>query len=111
MAVRRSLSVGGHAGWYRDDPNGQYRYTTNGKAGVEWDGFRADDPRGNRLAILYYAGLQADGYNLRDVLGETAARYPIHGLIADGSVREDNASLGIELTIAGEVLHPGCATR
>ncbi len=100
-------SFGGHSNWYRDDPNGQYRYTVNAKAGVEWDGYKADDPRGNRLAILYYAGFQADGYNLRDTLGETTAAYPIHGIIADGSIRKDKVGLGIELVVAGEVIHPG----
>lgn len=100
-------SFGGHGSWYRDDKYGQYRYTVNGKAGVEWDLYKADDPRGNRLAVLYYAGYQADGYNLRDELGETAASYPIHGLISSGSVRKDKASFGLELTIAGEVIHPG----
>lgn len=100
-------SFGGHSNWYRDDPNGQYRYTVNAKAGVEWDGYKADDPRGNRLAILYYAGGQADGYNLRDTLGETSAAYPIHGLIADGSIRKDKVGLGIELVVAAELVHPG----
>ena len=100
-------SFGGHTNAYRDDPKGQYRYTTNAKAGVEWDSYKADDPRGNRLAVLYYAGYQADGYNLRDVLGETSAHYPIHGLIASGSIRKDKVGLGLELTIAGEVIHPG----
>jgi hypothetical protein len=100
-------SFGGHTNWYRDDRYGQYRYTVNAKAAAEWDLYKADDPRGNRLAVLYYAGYQADGYNLRDDLGETAANYPIHGLISSGSVRKDKASFGLELTIAGEVIHPG----
>ena len=99
-------SFGGHSSWYRDDPNGQYRYTFNAKGGVEWDAYKADDPRGNRLAVLYYAGYQADGYNLRDTLGETTASYPIHGLIVNGSIRKDKVGLGVELIVAGEVLHP-----
>ena len=99
-------SFGGAAGVLRDDPKGQYDYTLTANAGIEWDCYQANDPRGNRLAVLYVAGYQVDRYNLRDTLGETFARYPIHQLIASGTVREDKVGIGIALAIGAEVLEP-----
>lgn len=89
-----------------DDPKGQFTYSWNGKAGIEWDKFQADDPRGNRLALVYVAGYQVERYNLRNVLGEKFAQYPIHALVASGSVRKDKIQIGLSLSIGGEVLHP-----
>jgi len=91
---------------WHDDPKGQFRYGWNGKVGVEWDKYQADDPRGNRLALLYVAGYQVERYNLRNVIGETFAQYPIHSLIASGSVRKDKIQIGLSLSINGEVIHP-----
>lgn len=90
----------------RDDPKGQFRYATSALVGVEWDKYAADDPRGNRLAILYYAGYKVEGYNLRNELGERFAQYPVHAIIASGSLRKDKVSLGLSVQANGEIIHP-----
>ena len=99
-------SFGGSTRIWRDDPKGQFRYGYTAKAGVEWDKYRADDPRGNRLAVLYVGGYELEGYNVRNVLGERFAQYPTHTLIASGSVRKDKVSLGLSLSVSSELLHP-----
>jgi hypothetical protein len=99
-------SVGAASRTWHDDPYGQFRFGWNARAGLEWDKFQADDPRGNRLALLYIAGYQVEGYNLRNVLGERFAQYPIHALIASGSVRKDKIQIGLSLQVSSEVLHP-----
>ncbi len=100
-------SFGGIARYERDDPKGQYLYTSSAFGGVEWDKYAADDPRGNRLAILYKAGWKAERYNLENLLGESFAQYPWHGITASGTVREDKVSFGLSLSAQAEVLHPG----
>ena len=91
----------------RDDPKGQYRYASGALAGVEWDKYAADDPRGNRLSLLYYAGYKVEGYNIRNELGERFAQFPVHGLVASGSLRKDKVTIGLSLQANGEILHPG----
>src|SRR6185295_10357363 len=90
----RCYSFGGATGISIDDPKGQYAYVWNARAGVEWDHYKADDPRGNRLALAYFVGYQAERYHLPNIDGERAAHYPIHGAIASGSVRKDKISIG-----------------
>ncbi len=90
----------------RDDPDGQYDYMWATSAGIEWDRYAANDPRGNRLAIRYTAGYQLDRYHLRDVLGERAAQYAIHQVTASGSVREDRISIGVAVSLGAELLEP-----
>jgi hypothetical protein len=104
--LSQRYSIGAQTSAWRDDPKGQYRYGWTAKLGIEWDRFRSDDPRGNRLAVLYAAGYQVDGYNLRNVLGERFAHYPIHMLAANGSFRKDKVSIGLFLSVNGEILHP-----
>jgi hypothetical protein len=99
-------SIGGAASAWRDDPKAQHRYGSYAKLGVEWDRFRADDPRGNRLAVLYAVGYTVERYNLPNVLGERFARYPVHEATASGNVRKDKVSFGLSLTIGGELVHP-----
>jgi hypothetical protein len=99
-------SFGGAVRASREDPKGQYRYQTGALVGVEWDKYAADDPRGNRLALLYYAGYKVERYNLRNELGERFAHYPVHGFTASGNIRKDKVSIGLSLTALGEVLHP-----
>jgi hypothetical protein len=99
-------SFGGSARVWRDDPKGEYRYGMYAQAGVEWDRYPADDPRGNRLAVLYVAGYKVEGYNVRNILGERFAHYPIHTVVASGSIRKDKVSLGVSLSASGEILHP-----
>lgn len=103
---RRCWSVGGAARISGDDPNGQYAYTSSAKAGVEWDLYAADDPRGNRLAILYSAGYVVERYNLRNVIGERFARYPVHGLVASGTLRRDRTGIGVSLAAGGQLDAP-----
>jgi hypothetical protein len=99
-------SLGGLNAFHRDDPLGQYRYMLSSRLAIEWDKYPANDPRGNRLAIAYFAGYQLEGYNLKDVLGETYAKYPIHGVGASGSIRHDQTTIGISLAVSGEMLKP-----
>ena len=99
-------SVGAVVKAVREDPKGQYRYLTQTFAGIEWDRYPADDPRGNRLAVLYKAGAHVERYNIRNELGERFAAYPYHGLIASGSLRKDKVSVGLSLTAQAEVLKP-----
>lgn len=99
-------SYGGVVRALRDDPDGQYSYNAIGKLALGWDRYRADDPRGNRLAVSYAAGYQADGYRLRNVLGERAADYPVHGVLASAGFRIDQVTVGLALQLASEVLHP-----
>lgn len=99
-------SFGGSARVNKDDPKAQFRDGLTVKAGAEWDRYPSDDPRGNRLAVLYYVGWQVERYNIANELHERFAQYPIHGLVASGGLRKDKIGVGISLEISGEVLHP-----
>jgi hypothetical protein len=99
-------SAGAVTKFHRDDPKGQYLYGSETYAGIEWDKYPADDPRGNRLAILYKAGWRIDRYNIRNELGQRWTQYPYHGLSATGSVRKDKVSFGLSLSAQGELLKP-----
>jgi len=100
-------SFGGATRISRDDPKGQYRYATSALVGVEWDKYAADDPRGNRLSVLYYGGYKVERYNIRNEIGQRFTHYPVHGLVASGNLRKDKISIGLSLSAGGEVLHPG----
>ncbi|MCA9679890.1 MAG: hypothetical protein H6708_27555 [Kofleriaceae bacterium] len=99
-------SVAATSSLWHEDPAGQFRLTWQGRGGIEWDHFPADDPRGNRLAVAYLAGWQVDRYNVRNELDERFAQYPIHGLSAGGTIRKDKIGVGLYLSVRGEVLHP-----
>lgn len=99
-------SVGGSTSMWFEDPKGQYDYGWDAKLGVEWDRYRADDPRGNRLAIAYVMAYQVDRYNLRNEIGERFAHYPKHTLIATGALRKDKVALQLSMRAGGELLHP-----
>ena len=99
-------SMGAVVKGVREDPKGQYRYLTQAFAGIEWDRYPADDPRGNRLAVLYKAGAHVERYNIRNEIGERFAAYPYHGLIASGSLRKDKVTVGLSLSAQAEVLKP-----
>jgi len=92
---------------WRDDPKGQYRYGWDADIGIEYDRFASDDPRGNVLAVAYFAGYQVDGYNFPNQLGERFAHYPTHKIAAAGRIRRDKISYGLTLAVEGEILHPG----
>ena len=104
LAGRWSGAVMGSI-WH-DDPKGQYRLAADARAGVEWDLYPADDPRGNRLALGYTLGWQVDRYNVVNERGERFATYPIHALFAGGSVRKDKISYGVALQMQAELDHP-----
>ena len=89
-----------------EDPKGQYRYNSRTRAAFEWDKFRADDPRGNRLGIFYHLGYAAEGYNIRNEIGERSARYTLHGIDAVGSIRHDKITIGLELKTDVQLWHP-----
>lgn len=99
-------SIGGSTSVWRDDPKGQFRYGWDAKLGVEWDRYRADDPRGNRLSVAYIAAYTVEGYHLRNELGEIWAHYPKHQLVAQGSLRKDKVSIGLQVKAVAEVIHP-----
>ena len=100
-------SFGGVTRILRDDPNSQFRYASGTFVGVEWDKYAADDPRGNRLSVLYKAGYRVERYNIQNELGEGFAQFPWHGIIASGTVRKDKISYGLSLSAEAEVIHPG----
>jgi hypothetical protein len=100
-------SFGAASSVTREDPYAQRRHSWNARGGVEWDKYAANDPRGNRLAVLYYAGYQVERYNLRNELLQTFAHYPIHALVASGTLRKDKVGIGLSLSVGGELLHPG----
>jgi hypothetical protein len=100
-------SIGASTSAWRDDPKGQFRYGWDGKVGVEWDRYRADDPRGNRLSVAYILAYTVEGYNLRNEIGEIWAHYPKHKLVATGQFRKDKVNFGLQLEVGGEVFHPG----
>lgn len=99
-------SLGAVARVARDDPNGQFAYATSARGGVEWDRYAADDPRGNRLSLMYFAGHQVERYHLRNELRETFAQYPVHGFIASGTLRQDRVGIGVSVTATSQVLRP-----
>lgn len=92
---------GGH-----DDPGGQFLGTGRLHAGVEYDWFRADDPRGNQLAVAYLIGGQADWYNAKNVLGQEQAFFPTHMVVGGGSVVFDKVELDADLSVQAELLRP-----
>ncbi|HLL22349.1 MAG TPA: hypothetical protein VK427_09470 [Kofleriaceae bacterium] len=100
-------SLGGSTYAYRDDEKGQFRYNWTTKLGLEWDLFKPDDPRGNRLAVTYAVGNVVERYNVRNERGEHAAFYPTHELAAAGSVRKDRVTVGLSVLARAELLHPG----
>ena len=88
------------------DPHSVTRDALTPSAGLQWDKYKANDPRGNKLSIGYSASLQLETYNLPDTLGETSAHYVTHSLFASGSVRKDKTDYGLSVGIGGELLHP-----
>ncbi|MBL9016415.1 MAG: hypothetical protein JNL83_19655 [Myxococcales bacterium] len=99
-------SAGAVARAMREDPKGQHHYLVQSFAGIEWDKYAADDPRGNRLAVLYKAGAHVERYNIRNKLGERFAAYPYHALIASGSLRKDKVTVGLSLSAQAEMFDP-----
>jgi hypothetical protein len=102
----RCWSIGGIYNVFRDDAKGQFRYHAEYKGGLGWDLFKPDDARGNRLAIVYFAGHTIERYNVRNEIRESFAQYPTHEVIASGSIRKDKVTLGLSLLARAEVIHP-----
>jgi hypothetical protein len=100
-----SLGVGSYTVF--QDPKGQYDFQTRSRAAFEYDMFRSNDPRGNRLGVFYHLGWQVERYNLRNELGERFAQFPVHGIDAVGSVRKDQLTFGLTLETAVQLDHPG----
>jgi hypothetical protein len=100
-----SLGVGSYTVF--QDPKGQYDFQNRSRAAFEYDAFRSDDPRGNRLGVFYHLGWQVERYNLRNELGERFAQFPVHGIDAVGSVRKDQLTFGLTLETAVQLDHPG----
>ena len=91
---------------YRDDPNGQFRYSYNFRTGIEWNRYMSNDPRGNKFAVRYMVGWQVDGYTVRNEIGERFAQFPVHEFAIESSVRHDQQTFGLELSGEAELLHP-----
>ncbi|MCE9573320.1 MAG: hypothetical protein K8W52_09200 [Deltaproteobacteria bacterium] len=75
------------------------RATVDGEAGIEWDAYRADDPRGNQLAVAYLVGGAVDR-----VTGYETAYAAYQRIVAHGSLRIDRAYVGLQASI-GAALH------
>lgn len=99
-------SVGGIIQGSKDDPDGRYRGEGSTYAGLEWDGYRADDPRGNRLAAHYVVGYRVADYYVPNVLGEQFVTWPEHGINASASVRKDKLSIGVSMFVFAMMFHP-----
>jgi len=102
----RCWSIGAESSIFRDDDKGQFRFHGTTRVGLEWDRFKPDDPRGNRLAVAYFVGHTVERYNVRNEIGERFAQYPEHALGATGTVRKDKITLGLSLLARAEVIHP-----
>lgn len=90
----------------RMDPKGQLRSQLGVNAGIEWDLFPSDDPRGNVLAVANFLTLRRDALNFVNELGQSTAVYGFDRLSIVGKVRRDRATLGLNLGLGFEVLHP-----
>ncbi len=90
----------------REDPNAQFRHRWLTRAGVEWDRYPANDPRGNRLALTYAVGFVTERYNIANEIGERDARYPLHELLVSGSLRRDTVSFQLYLKAGAQMLKP-----
>lgn len=99
-----SVGVGSYTNF--EDPKGQFAYSNRTRAAIEWDRYASDDPRGNRLGVFYSLGWVTERYRVRNELGETFATYPVHGVSAVGSMRFDTLSLGLEMELVTQLLHP-----
>ncbi len=102
----RCWSIGLTSNVFRDDDKGQFRYNWTTKAGLEWDLFKPDDPRGNKLAVVYFVGETVEKYNVPNEINERFAQYPTHELVATGTVRKDKITLGLSLLARAMIIHP-----
>lgn len=96
-------TVGANLGGGHDDPQGQYLATARARAGIEFNAFPSDDPRGNALALAWLVGGQADWYNGTNTLGQDAAVFPTQMLVGSGSVRVDTVSLTAEISARSQL--------
>jgi len=100
-----SVGVGSFTNF--EDDKGQHVYFNRSRAAIEWDLFKPDDPRGNRLGVFYALGWSTERYQVRNERGESFATYPVHAIEAFGSVRHDRISFGLGLESEAQLLHPG----
>ncbi len=101
--LSKHWAVGANAGAGHDDPEGQYLATARLRAGVEYDLFPSDDPRGNVLAIAWLVGGQADWYNVTNTLGQDRAIFPTQLLVGSGSLRVDKVTLTVDLSARAQL--------
>lgn len=90
----------------RRDPKGELRSQFGANVGIEWNLFPSDDPRGNVLAVTNFLTLRRDELNFINEIGQTTAVYGFDRLSIVGKVRKDRATLGLNLGVGFEVLHP-----
>jgi len=96
-------AVGVNLGGGHDDPEGQYLGTARARAGVEYDLFPSDDPRGNVLAVAWLVGGQADWYNVTNTLGQDRTVFPTQMIIGSGSLRVDKVTLTVDVSARSQL--------
>lgn len=101
--LSKHWAVGLNIGGGHDDPEGQYLGTARARAGIEYDLFPSNDPRGNVLALAWLLGGQADWYNVTNTLGQDRALYPTQLLIGSGSLRVDKVTLTVDATARSQL--------
>ncbi len=101
--LTKHWTVGENIGGGHDDPQGQYLATARARAGVEYNLFPSDDPRGNVLAAALLLGGQADWYNTTNTLGQDTALFPTDILVGSGSVRVDTVQLTAYLSARSQL--------
>ena len=97
-------SVGGLLRGGHEDPEGQYLGTGRAHAGVEYNLFPSDDPRGNVLAVAWLVGGQGDWYNQVNTLGQEYAIFPSQMLVATGSMRVDTVFFTVDLSARSQIV-------
>jgi hypothetical protein len=102
----RHWSLGAGSFTNFEDDKGQHVYFNRTRAALEWDLFRPNDPRGNRLGVFYALGWATERYQVRNERGEAFATYPVHAIEAFGSVRHDKINFGLSLQSEAQLDHP-----
>ena len=82
-------TLGVIAGASAEDPEGRYAFTFGSEVGVSRNFFALDDPRGNKLSIIYLVGMQCDWYQFTNVLGEDQVCFATQRLRLYGSIQFD----------------------
>jgi hypothetical protein len=99
-------SLGFRANGSGADKRNQTRASAGATAGVEWDRYASDDPRGNQLAVAYSMGPQYERYNVLNVLSEKSATYMEHTIGIAGQFRSDHIQYYINAGATSQMFAP-----